>query len=202
MSASTIQLHNPFPSLIAETELFGHLAWRENLTGFILALKDHAPLEGTGEMVAWFSARNLHQVEHPAIDWFVRKASRAAIACVAESTGQSEGINISIRECWAMVNEGGQWSPPANEMASFTALAFVSGQPTPEIDNPLIHDALLALYNPVLLASKLGYPHACTFSPRDGLFLLFPGYLMRMLTPHRLSNPLVTIGINVDLCAV
>ncbi len=198
--SETIHANWYFAIPIYERELADYHHHREALVDLILALRGASHGVRRSNQGGWHSEDELHRHNHPAIAWLTREILATARAALHEPLKQSGAGQIALTQSWANINERYDWNAPHEHLpADWSGVFYVqSGMSEPPADGDCSGQILF--FNPVTgppqrQATTLNY------TPRDGLLLLFPSWLLHMVAPHPGSQPRISISFNLQFVA-
>ena len=149
----------------------------------------------------WHSERNLHSDSDPAVQWLVRRVNMGMIKTLQKLNNTTEGVDIRLREMWVNFNKRGNWNMPHIHAVRWSGVIYIDGEETEPSDSPrarAMDDGDTVFINPVPEAAYFGQKNSMPYHFKAGDMLIFPGYLMHMVVPHKSRQDRITIAFNVD----
>lgn len=197
-----IDISYRFSTPICSHELTGFEDRQAALIEHIHHLRETTEGIQSSNFDGWHSDRTLHLGDPgEAIQWLVRKVSIAMIKTLQKINNTEEGVDTRLREMWANINSSGNWNMPHMHAVKWSGVIYVSGDAGEEDaadQKKNMPEGDTVFLNPVPEAAYFGQPNSVPYRFKPGTMLIFPGYLMHMVAPHKSDNERITIAFNVD----
>ncbi|HEU5322250.1 MAG TPA: TIGR02466 family protein [Methylomirabilota bacterium] len=97
---------------------------------------------------------------------------------------------------WANVNHAGDYNLPHNHHCTWAGVYYVQVPAAPGADRRAGALELLDPRPAATMSPTPGVDHRCFVSPRPGLMLLFPGWVMHMVHPFTGAGERISIACN------
>ncbi|MEB3287311.1 MAG: putative 2OG-Fe(II) oxygenase [Vampirovibrionales bacterium] len=164
------------------------------------ATQEKAPADRSTLYNPWHSEANLHLLNHPAIQWFNREVGIMARDCIGSRNPQMSEFDVLMESCWATMCTQGGWSPPHNHFpAQWSGVLFLWVEQAINAEEREDKGGKIDFFNPVPLSAGFGLPTSVTYTPRDGLMLLFPALLQHMTHPLTKDTGRYSIAFNLNI---
>jgi uncharacterized protein (TIGR02466 family) len=162
----------------------------------VLALRDgDAQRIVRSNQGGFHSHEGLHESDDPDLKWLFRSIEAVAARCIDQFEGERPHGGSSIVAAWANVNEQGDWALPHMHLpCDWSGVFYVDAGD--DAGDPSARGQVMFM-NPLPLGDRWRRANAVTYDPKDGLMLVFPSFLMHMVTPHRLPSPRISIAWNL-----
>lgn len=178
----------------------GFAEHQQGLVDVALRLRAQGPNLAVSNQRGFHSQANLHTLDDPHIAWLLEQvhgALETAQGSVPRGANQGEP---RLRAMWANVHEAGGYNaphahPPNHWSGVFYVLAEGArvGLPRTELDGAI------CFHNPYQPTSIYGSASTVKFFPPDGALVLFPGFLLHTVLPHRSQRLRISIAFNADI---
>lgn len=195
--SSDIAVDLRFSTPIYSTRLEDFSRHASGLCEYVEQLRGTSAGVKSSNHAGWHSEPWLHvQSQHPDLKWLVEGVRLKAAESLKKSTGGRKG-EIRVHNFWANVNESGAWNVPHDHAgAEWSGVVYVAGGTSADDEGE--GDGATLFINPMPLAAQFGQPRTISYRVEPGLMLMFPGYLVHMVTPCTSSGPRITFSFNID----
>lgn len=194
-----INLDLRFSSPICQLPISGFTEKKADIIKYIDGLKANTEGIQSSNYNGWHSHRDIHLDTDPAISWLVRRISHGTVKGMQKMFGETQNINVQLRECWANINESGSWNMPHTHPVFWSGVIYIDAEVVDETrKEKAFRDGDTIFFNPVSEAKLFGQPAQTAYHPKDGDMLLFPGYLSHMVAPHTTEKSRITVAFNIE----
>jgi uncharacterized protein (TIGR02466 family) len=146
----------------------------------------------------WHSNDRLLFSEDENIKWLMQAILRVASASIHDFEKDREHGNPVMTSAWANVNDIHDWNLPHLHLpADWSGVFYVSVDEAQARTAGQAAPGDILFFNPTPMGDR--HKRFCTISyaPKNGLLLLFPSYLMHMVTPQASAEPRISISFNI-----
>ncbi|HVU04600.1 MAG TPA: TIGR02466 family protein [Polyangiaceae bacterium] len=141
----------------------------------------------------------LHAVDAPGAQYLTRAVLEFAVRALRETGMTFADTDLVLSSSWANVDGPGCFhSPHSHYPAHWSGVLYVSVAGC-AAEDPSVRDGKIELLNPLPAPQAFHAPTGVTFTPKDGMILLFPGVLSHLVHPHRAQVERVSIAFNLDV---
>lgn len=173
---------------------------RASFTRMILALQSRSPGIAVSNRYGWHSENNLHLAAGDDVKWFHQQLNPFLRASLSTLGAEHAAANILMTSCWANVSGFKAWNEPHCHLPShWSGVFYVSAEDSLARDHSGDKSGCIEFLNPLPLGKPYGLHQSFTVQPRDGMALLFPGFLMHYVHPNHSDKTRISIAFNVDL---
>ena len=173
-------------------------AHRDALAHHLTALREQAPGVEKSNVRGWHSKENLHRSEHPSLQWLTSKINNVANATPGRKARVAAGTRLEVVGMWANINETGGWNAPHHHLpCEWSGSVYIATESSDARRGNKIEDGQIMFINPMPLPPRFNRPATITYPTREGSLLLFPAYLMHMVTPHYSERSRISIAFNL-----
>lgn len=140
-----------------------------------------------------------HQVDAPSARFFARAVLEFGIRALRDTVGGFAGRDLALTSSWANIDGPGHWhSPHCHYPAQWSGVLYVATDGCAS-DDAQLRGGKIELLNPMPAPQAFSQPTGVTFTPKDGMILLFPGVLQHLVHPHESPTERVSIAFNLDV---
>jgi uncharacterized protein (TIGR02466 family) len=194
---------------IERYDFFAIPAWRGEVEGFSterdglleLARRERRASEGlrVSNQGGFRSHDALHEVDAPSARFFARAVLEFGVRALRDVVGGFSGRDLALTSSWANIDGPGTWhTPHCHYPAQWSGVLYVATDGCAS-DDPQIRAGKIELLSPLPAPQAFLQPTGVTFTPKDGMILLFPGVLQHLVHPHQSPTERVSIAFNVDV---
>ncbi len=171
---------------------------QQRLVQMLLAMRDAQPGIVRSNQGGWHSDDKLHLSGDPDVQWLMQQLLTVASVCVHEFESDRPHGEVVMTTAWANVNDAGSWNSPHMHLpADWSGVFYVSVDESGSSREGPVRDGDIMFFNPMPFGARHKRPTTVNYSPRNGLLLLFPGYLLHMVAPHNAAEPRISISFNL-----
>ena len=197
--AQNIDLRHHFGAPVLTIQLPAFSRHRDDLMALIE--REHATSEGvfrSNQGGGWHSRDDLYKDPDPVIAWLGSRILKLAGVGVASAYGQEEDARFRVGALWANINRAGDWNAPHHHLpADWSGVFWVDAEQEATADERGIPPGALLFIDPLPLAKQYGRPGSGFYRPKNGSLVMFPSYLLHMVTPHRQDTPRISMSFNL-----
>lgn len=199
-SDNTIQARWYFSVPIYEKMLPGFCENRQELIDTLSQMRKQDTGVNRSNLGGWHSHDRLHLSEDPTTRNLMHSILSVATACIDDFEQDRDYGRIVMTQAWANVNDTHNWNVPHMHLPSdWSGVLYVSVEPPDESDSGAAKPGDIMFFNPMPMSPRYKRPTTVNYTPREGLLLLFPGYLLHMVAPHNASRPRISISFNIKV---
>lgn len=198
MNDNTIQARWHFAVPIYEMTVADFFPRRQRLIDAILAMREREAGIQRSNQGGWHSDDRLLYNEDGNIRWLMQAILRVASASIHDFEKDRQHGNPVMTSAWANVNDTHDWNLPHLHLpADWSGVFYVSVEEVGERAEGQAAPGDILFFNPAPMGDR--HKRFCTvsYAPKNGLMLLFPGYLMHMVTPQVSEQPRISISFNI-----
>ena len=141
----------------------------------------------------WHSLDNLHTSKHPEIKWLTQQILTIGGQSVAHLEGSEFKGSVALTGLWVNINRPGDWNMPHSHLPNeWSGVVYISVNKNKKNGR----DGDLIFMNPMPMGKQYRRPASISYTPQDGKFFLFPGYLLHMVAPHFDKEDRISVAFN------
>lgn len=150
---------------------------------------------------SWQSATDLHLLQdNETIQWLTQTVGVMAKDCISSRNPQWTNFDIMMDACWANIIGTGGWQAPHNHYPSqWSGVLYVAIDDVVQADPTDLKSGRIDFFNPIPIPAAFGLPSSVTYTPKDGLLVLFPALLQHMVHPNLSDSERFTIAFNLNV---
>jgi uncharacterized protein (TIGR02466 family) len=198
MNSNTIQARWHFAVPVYEKLIADFFPRQQRLIDTILAMRQSDTGIRRSNQGGWHSDDRLLYNEDNDIRWLMQAILKMAAASIHDFEKDRAHGNPLMTIAWANINNTHDWNQPHQHLpADWSGVFYVSVDEAKErtVGKPAPGDILF--FNPAPQGDRLKSYCTISYPPKNGLLLLFPAFLMHMVTPHTSENPRISISFNI-----
>jgi len=189
------------PVFSKQAENFGAL--KQRLLELIYEKRDAAiasnavmPIHAT-----WQSNYDMHLWKEPVIADLLELIGQFSTECISSvSNFHTLKGNVIITGCRASVRGYTAWSAPHQHLGEHWAgVLYLDVEKCLNDEDQSRTGGVIELLNPNRMARMSGFQNSVMHAPKDGLMVLFPGYLEHMIHPNLSRNDRVAINFFINV---
>ena len=174
---------------------------QEALLQQVYALYDSEKGMSRSNLGGWHSNDKLFRHENPEFKWLNASLCSIGRSCIKKAEGDYLKGKVGIGAMWANISNYGAWNVPHTHMPCEWVGVFylkTHKEPVKRGDDRHPSDGDILFFDTQQLGPQYrGHrPAFHTVSPREGEFIIFPGYLLHMVAPHLEKEDRVSMAFN------
>lgn len=174
---------------------------KQGLVSKCLSLRETDPGVTRSNQSGYHSHPNLHHSDDPHVVWLVEQIIEATHAAQRAVKDGGRGTPF-VQSMWANIHEsGGYNSPHSHSPTHWSGVYYVMAQDTRTGLEDDDYGGCIGFPNPVQAAIPYGSSGQIRKAPKDGLMLMFPGFLLHTVFPHPSNKLRISIAFNVNFRA-
>ena len=198
MSDNTIQARWYFAIPIYDKLIPEFQLRRELLIDTFLKMRESDTGIVRSNLGGWHSDDDLHRNADENIQWLLRSILTIASVCINDFEKDREHGDIVMTSAWVNVNDTHNWNAPHMHLpADWSGVFYVSVDETSHDPNLTVQPGDIMFFNPMPFGARHKRPTTVNYTPKNGLLLLFPSYLLHMVSPHISTEPRISISFNI-----
>jgi len=198
-----------FSTPLLKIDLSDKALMNESLCEFLLAKESSETQRRTGgvqksNVAGWRSKDDLLQLNNPQVNLLATEVSKAVgeLMKVPSSSGATSSRYLFQMYAWANVNRRGAYNVVHTHPNHHWAGVYYVRAGTNDVDKPL--SGLLEFSDPrpgagLIPVKDFGFGDRIRIQPRDGLLVIFPGWLPHFVHPYDGDDERISIAFNIKL---
>ena len=205
MSPLEVTEHQLFATSIYRMTLKGYGIFNQKFEDFIYKEKDKDPLGNTRSNYGGWHSKQLDFNEE-IIEEFCSKVDPILINLGKNLGWDMENYYLGFNELWSIINKKGDFNNPHRHGNSILSLAYYAKSPKNGGDIYFVDPRVAGIPRKPLLNKEknqelLGKTHnidKLVFPPKEGMLLLFPGWLEHGVFPSKSDEDRIVISANIN----
>ena len=183
---------------IYEADIPNFSKYQEDLVKIITDLRHNNKGVNVSNSGGWHSENNLHNLENSSIKWLIQQICTIANQSIRHSnTMPNSNMKIILSSCWANVNEAGNWNTPhAHFPEDWSGVCYIKINENDSSNSNNNNDGNIIFFNPLTLGPQYKRFPTVSYHPQNGKIMLFPSYLVHMVTPHFDKDSRISLAFN------
>lgn len=149
----------------------------------------------------WQSNDKLHRNSQPELKWLNSVLNNLGRTCIKKAEGNFLRGGIGIGAMWANISSYGAWNVPHTHMpCEWVGVCYLKTHENPQkrgaSDRPADGDILFFDTQQLGPQYRGHRPAFHKITPKEGEFIIFPGYLLHMVAPHLEQEDRVSMAFN------
>lgn len=197
--AQTIDLREHFGVPVLSVALPAFKQHREQLLELIKQQKQSSPgVQRSNQSGGWHSREDLLTEPCDAIGWLCSRIQSLASSGVASALKKKDNPPLRVVSLWANVNEAGDWNAPHHHLPTdWSGVFWVDAENDEDVEKGKIPPGCLLFVDPLPIPEGYGRSGVNCYLPKNGCLVIFPSYLVHMVTPHRSSRSRISMSFNL-----
>lgn len=199
--SSLVQRNDHFSIPIIHTARALHFErHQQGLVDLALFVRSEGPGVNRSNKNGFHSAPDIHRRDDPHIHWLVAEVLKMLEAAQATIPGGTRRGKPHVREMWVNVHGAGGYNAPHSHAPNhWSGVFYVQAEETRAGLKPQDADGTICFYNPNQQTIPYGARAQIRHVPIDGTMMLFPGFLLHTVFPHRREHLRISIAFNANL---